>query len=96
MHTYLFEYDSSPQYFTITIINNEKPSDSHCILGRTFYQRRRKGNDKCLKSIRESLGEATPAGSLNRRSKNRKKKEEHYTKVDWATTPAAQRGLSVP
>ncbi|GBN11522.1 Y+L amino acid transporter 2 [Araneus ventricosus] len=36
--THLFEFDSLPKYFKITMIYNEKPSDSHWILGYSRFE----------------------------------------------------------
>ncbi|GBO17488.1 hypothetical protein AVEN_224258-1 [Araneus ventricosus] len=51
-HRHLFEFDSSPKYFTITLIYNEKPSDSHWVLGysrfESFYPLGAKGNSTFL------------------------------------------------
>ncbi|GBL81135.1 hypothetical protein AVEN_266202-1 [Araneus ventricosus] len=64
--THLFEFDSLPRYFSIAIIYNEKPSDSHWILGYSrfeFFSHTEGGETAPFwGSIRESLGENTPAG----------------------------------
>ncbi|GBO06020.1 hypothetical protein AVEN_199948-1 [Araneus ventricosus] len=64
--THLFEFDSSPRHFTITIIYNGKSSDSHCILGYSRFEIfiLAGGGETApfWGSIRESLGETTPAG----------------------------------